>query len=57
MQDHLPGREEGAGAFYEEVGLRDSFQLLGFLMLKEKFDYAGRRSFGVHWDRASKLTL
>lgn len=57
MQDHLPGREEGAGAFYEEVGFRDSFHLLGSLMLKEKFDYAGRRSFGAHWDRASELTL
>ena len=38
LQDHLPGRGEGAGAFCEEMGLGDSFQFLDSLMLKEKFE-------------------
>lgn len=54
LQDHLPGKEEGAGTFCEEMGLRDPFQLLSALMLKEKSDYPGRRSFGAHCNRASE---
>lgn len=53
-----PARDrEGAGAFCEERGLGDSFQLLGSLMLEEKFDYGGRRNFGAPGDSALELMV
>lgn len=52
VQDHLPGREEGAENFCKGLALWDSIQLLGSLMLKREIGLLRKVNCGAHWDRA-----